>query len=336
MRTSSTAIAHPNLALVKYWGQYDTDLNLPRNGSISVNLSGAMTRTTVVFAPDIAGDVVTVNGTSADRRATQRVVTHLDRIRGLAGVRTAARVTSTNDFPMDVGMASSASAFAALSLAATAALGITLSRRELSILARKGSGSACRSIPDGFVEWIEGTTDDGSYAQQLAPCAHWDLRIVSVAFRARRKMVGSMEGHRAAPTSPFYKARLAAVQMTLDCVRDALLARDFGALGMAVEREAISLQAVAMTSKVAAYPWLSGIYYLEPETLQLMTAVQGWRARGLAVYFTLDAGPVVHLLCEAPDLTAVLDALKRLSQLHPSAVIVSQPGTGARLLKPAD
>lgn len=329
MTYSATAAAHPNLALVKYWGYAERALNLPANNSISMTLSGATTTTSVTFDPSLGDDVFTLNGAPGDEVASRRVSLHLDRVRQLAGRPLRARVSSHNDFPVALGVASSAAAFAALSLAAARALQVKLSLRELSILARKGSGSACRSIFGGYVEWVKGSDDAGSYAHTLYSPDHWDLRVVTVAFPGPPKRVSSEEGHSAASGSPFYGARLRELERTLGDVREALHRRDFEALGMAVEREALSLHAIAMTSQPEGYPWMSGIVYVEPETMQLIHAVQSWRAQGAAIYFTLDAGPAVHLLCEPRDLDALLKALEALFIAKTPQVWVSGPGPGA-------
>jgi diphosphomevalonate decarboxylase len=327
-----TAKAHPNLALVKYWGKVDEELNIPASSSISVNLSGAATTTTVVFVPGAEADSVTIDGQAAPSKAYLRVVKHLDRVRQLAGITTRAKVESWNDFPASAGIASSASAFAALSLAASRAAGLSLTERELSILARKGSGSACRSIPDGFVEFVAGSTDETAYARQLFPPEHWDLRIITVILEGGPKEVPSSEGHRAAQTSPFYAAWLAALPPTLETVRRALAERDLGTLGMAVERQAMAMHAVAMTSSPAGREWLSGIYYWAPGTVALIRAVQDWRRQGLRVYLTIDAGANVHLLCEAPDQGELEGELGRLLPALGGRYLVSRPAVGARII----
>ena len=324
-----TARAHPNLALVKYWGNLDDALNIPANASISVNLGGVTTTTSVAFLPHQERDVVTIDRRAAPPEAYERVVRHLDRVRRLAGVSDRAVVESYNDFPAASGIASSASAFAALSLAATRATGLELAERQLSTLARKGSGSACRSIPGGFVEWLAGTDDETSYARQIAPPAHWDLSVVTVILGEEAKEISSSEGHRLARTSPFYQARLDALPRTLAVVRQALLARDWQALGPAVEREAVSMHVVAMTSRLADRPWLSGIYYWQPGTLALIQAVQAWRRQGLEAYFTIDAGQNVHLLCRARDQAHLEGALERLLPGLGGRYLVSAPGRGA-------
>ncbi len=329
MTQSATAAAHPNLALVKYWGYSEPSLNLPANSSISITLSGATTITSVTFDSTLDDDLFTLNDSPGTAVASRRVSAHLDRARQLAGSVDRAHVSSTTDFPTAVGMASSAAAFAALSLAATRALRLDLSPRELSILARKGSGSACRSVFGGYVEWSKGSHDSNSFARPLYPPQHWDLRVVTVAFGGRPKPVSSEEGHRAAVRSPLYTARLRELDGTLDIVREALHRRDFAGLGIAVEREALSLHAIAMTSPLVEYPWVSGIIYMEPETIRLIRAVQDWRAQGAPVYFTLDAGPAVHLLCEPAYLHTLLEEIRALFGLQSHQVWISSPGRGA-------
>lgn len=327
----ATALAHPNLALVKYWGQRDVALQLPMNDSISVNLSGASTLTSVTWDDALESDQLEINGAPATPQTALRVSRHLDHIRTLAGTKVRARVLSQNSFPSGIGIASSASGFAALTLAAAHAAGLRLDSRTLSSMARMGSGSACRSIPDGFAEWS--TSPDGdSYAHQLVPQDHWELSIITVHFSPQPKAISSLEGHRAAPSSPFFETRLQHLSLTLETVRRSILERDFRTLGMTAEREALSLHSVAMSSQVPDHPHLSGIYYWQPETLALIHAVQKWRAEGLEIYFTLDAGPAIHLLSEMSSRTPLLDALNDVLPLLDGKLILSTPGKGARLI----
>ena len=324
-----TAVAHPNLAFVKYWGKADAQLNIPANDSISVNLDAATTSTSVVFLRELAHDEVSLNGTAAGEAAAAKVSAHLDRVRRLAGRGERARVESVNDFPMAAGMASSASAFAALSLAASRAAGLDLDERALSILARKGSGSACRSIPAGFARWYAGVGDETSFAAQVAPPDHWDLRVTTVIFNEQPKDIPSSEGQAAARTSPFFAARLAALPATLDTVQDALLARDFHRFGAATEREAISMHAVAMTAQPVGRDWLTGVYYWQPATIFFLHQVASWRRGGLPVYLTIDAGPNVHLLCEAAHQPALAHELANVLPVGGARQLVSRPGRGA-------
>jgi diphosphomevalonate decarboxylase len=349
----ATARAHANLAFVKYWGKADATLNLPLNNSISMNLSGATTLTTVAFDQALPADVVLLrtapsngdhqlplpldNQTSpAGAAFAQRVSRHLDRLRQLAGVRTRARVTTANSFPSGAGIASSASGLAALTVAGAAALGLDLSEREMSILARRGSGSACRSVPAGFVEWQAGTDDQNSFATQIATPEHWPLVDIAVVVSRETKRVSSSEGHQLALASPFWQTRLHTLPERLGAVRRAILNCDFETFGREIEAEALAMHAVALTSAhVADGGWRSGVYYWAPDTLELLVATQDWRAQGLPVYFTLDAGPTVHLLCLGEHASAVCDAVRALAAERDGRtweLIVNEVGAGARVI----
>ena len=330
-----TAAAHPNLALVKYWGRRDDELNIPTNSSISLNLDAATSTTQVHFREDLPADRVTLNQQPADHETHARVSRFLDHVRRLADISLAAEVDSFNDFPTAAGIASSASAFAALALAASRAAGLELDPRQLSILARKGSGSASRSVPAGYALWHAGTDDDSSYAEQLAPPEHWDLRVTSVLLDSSPKEVSSSAGHRAAWCSPFFQARLDQLPGTLETVRRALLDRDWDRLAPAVEREAVSMHAVAITSCLPDSPWLSGLYYWGPKTLSLIHAVQSWRQAGIPVCFTIDAGPNVHLLCEGRTQPTLEAQLRPLMDELEADFFVSRPGRGAWIVDQA-
>lgn len=329
----STALAHANLAFVKYWGKQDSTLNIPLNNSISMNLSAAQTTTTVVFDDSLSADAITVDGSAPDDRFTTRVSAHLDRLRLLAGVDHRAKVATGNSFPTSAGFASSASGFAALTLAAASAFDLDLSERELSVLSRQGSGSACRSIPGGFAEWHAGTFNDDSFADQLAPAHHWDIADVAVVVTTSAKDVSSSQGHLIAPESPFWPARVERLPTRLDQVRRAILERDFATFGQEIEAEAMSMHAIMMTSAHNTDSgWRSGIYYWSPGTLELLIAVQRWRADGLPVYFTLDAGPTVHLICPITHEQVIVDAVNTIRVHRDWTVIISHPATGAQLI----
>lgn len=318
----ATAEASANIAFVKYWGNRDPRLNVPYNNSISMNLAATRTRTTVAFDAAYTADSLVIDGQPRAGAALERVSRHLDRVRALAGTELRARVVSESNFPMDAGIASSAAGFAALTLAAVAALGLELGERELSRLARLGSGSAARSVPTGYVELRTDGTDAGSFAYTLYPPEHWDLRDIIVVVSREPKPLPSSRGHAAAETSPYFPARLSELPERLKTVRHALRTRDIQTLGEAIEADAISLHIVAMSSRPP-------IFYWKPATLQLILAVQKWRAAGIPVYFTLDAGPTVHLICEAEHQEAVLQRLNEIDGVL--EVLVSGPGEGARL-----
>lgn len=303
-----------------------------------MNLSAAKTTTTVEFDDTLAHDEVVADGQvePCDSGFSQRVSQHLNRVRRLAEVNLSAKVHTENSFPMGAGFASSASGLAALTKAATAALELSLSEQELSVLARQGSGSACRSIPNGFVEWFAAETSADSFAVELAAPDHWAIADVAVIVSREVKKISSTLGHRLVNQSPFLQARLQELPERLERLRQAIQARDFHTFGQETETEAITLHTLAMTSPYQADgAWQSGVYYWTPDTLELLLAVQNWRADGLPVYYTLDAGPTVHLMCPADQVSAVTEAVKLLEQQQSGRVwetLISYPAAGAHVI----
>ena len=319
----ATARACANIAFVKYWGNRDAALRLPYNSSLSMNLHAATTTTSVVFDQPPGRDSVEINGTPAGAEALERVSKHLDLVRRLGGLSAGATVQSENTFPMGAGIASSASGFAALTCAAAVAAGLDLDERRLSALARRGSGSAARSVPTGYVEWHAGTDDDSSYAESIAPPDYWDLTdLVAVVSRAH-KALGSTDGHAAAEASPLFRARIKSMDATFALMRDALFGRDLARLGEMMEAEALSLHAIAMTGTPSALYWTGG-------TVELLSSVRQWRDAGLPVYFTLDAGPNVHMVCESAHAPDVEREARRLHFVD--HVLMNRPGPGVAVL----
>jgi diphosphomevalonate decarboxylase len=319
----ATAIACSNIAFVKYWGKRDEALRLPLNSSLSMALSQATTTTTVEFASHMSGDEVAIDGTRAQPNARRRVVRHLDRLRQIAGIDQPARVASRNSFPADAGIASSASGFAALTVAAAHAAGMELPLKALSSLARLGSGSAARSIPGGFAEWHGGTGHDSSWSEQIAPPRHWpELRDIVAVLNRGAKPVSSTDGMTLALTSPHLDARLALIPGRLERVRQAVLDRDIKTLGEVSEEEAIELHLIAMSSRPP-------IFYWSPATVALIHRVLAWRSQGLEVYFTIDAGPNVHLLCLEETAGSIVSALEGMGEVQ--QIIVNAAGPCACL-----
>ncbi|MGC9361063.1 MAG: diphosphomevalonate decarboxylase, partial [Anaerolineae bacterium] len=273
--------------------------------------------------PTQAEDALTLNGAPASEEARGRVSRQLDRIRARAGVETRAQVVSRNSFPAAAGVASSASGFAALTVAAAEGLGLSLTPQELAALAREASGSASRSILGGWVEWVADAPDEACI-RQLAPADHWDLADVIAIVSREAKPVSSLDGHTRAATSPMLRARVASLERSLRETRDAIARRDLALLGAVAERDALSLHAVAMTSE-------PGILYWQPGTLEVMHAVRSWRKEGLPAYFTLDAGPNVHILTATEHRDAVAERAEALPGVR--GVLVCGPGQGARLIE---
>ena len=316
----ATAVANPNIAFIKYWGKTSEALNLPANPSLSMNLAALTTVTTVEFRTGLSADRVTIDGQPARGQALVRVVSHLNRVRTLAGLDDWAVVASRNDFPAGTGLASSASAFAALSLAATQAAGLQLDGAALSRFARLGSGSACRSVPAGFTLW-DGDDDGTSFARQVAPPEHWDLRDLVVIVSRQHKAVSSHDGHGLAPSSPFYEARLAAVPGLLTTVISGIQQRSLATMGWAIEADALAMHGVMMTSQPSLLYW-------QPATMAVLQAVRACRREGLQVYFTVDAGPNVHCFCEATESAEVGKRLGTVPGIE--NILVSGPGSGVR------
>ncbi len=318
----ATALAHPNIAFIKYWGNVDDQLRLPANPSLSMNLGSLHTVTTVTFTASLSGDELFINRQPVSGVGLERVTTFLDLIRALAGQQLAARVESESNFPVGSGIASSAAAFAALSVAGAAAAGLDLDEVTLSRLARCGSGSASRSVPGGYCEWYTGD-DKTSVAASIAPPEHWDLRDVVVIVSQEHKEVGSTGGHRLAWTSSLQAVRVAGAADRLADCRAALLARDLPVMGPILEEDAILMHAVMMTSHPPLYYWNAA-------TMALIQATQRWRAEGLPVYFTIDAGPNVHLICEAVHVETVTAEARKIPGVED--VLSSGPGGPARLV----
>ena len=322
-RYTPQAFAHPNIAFIKYWGNRDKAQRLPANGSISMNLAGLETRTSVNFSDLFQYDSLILNGREITGAALQRVSDFLELVRQMAGNHSRAEVISESNFPTGAGIASSAAGFAALAMAAAKAAGLNLDESGLSRLARRGSGSACRSIPAGFVEWQMGTGDADSYAVSIAPAAHWDLVDCIAIVSSDPKATGSAEGHALATTSPFQAARVADAPRRLETCRNAILQRDFAALAEIAELDSNLLHAVMMTSHPAVFYW-------QPASLTVMQAVREARANGLPVCYTVDAGPNIHVITEAAETDRTAGLLRSLPGVRD--VLMAHVGGPAGLL----
>ncbi|ROR28945.1 diphosphomevalonate decarboxylase [Curtobacterium sp. JUb34] len=320
---TATAVAHPNIALVKYWGKADAQLALPATGSVSMGLDVFPTTTTVTLdggsgAGAEARDAFTLNGHVVEDGALVRVQQFLDLVRELAGSDARASVVSENTVPTGAGLASSASGFAALATAASAAYGLDLSARDLSRLARRGSGSATRSIPGGVAVWHAGD-DQGSFAEPIpAP----PMAMVVVTIDAGPKPIGSREAmRRTIATSPFYPAWVTSTTETVGDMLDACAAGDFTRIGEITESNALRMHATIE----GAFP---PIRYLNARSVAVFDAVGELRAAGLEAYATADAGPNVVVLCQPADRSAVATSLASFGD-----VIESGTGPAARVLR---
>ncbi|NOY22245.1 MAG: diphosphomevalonate decarboxylase [Acidobacteria bacterium] len=312
-RTESvTAVAGANFALVKYWGKRNEALNLPAVGSISITVDSLITTTSVAFKENGSGDSLTMNGEPATGSILERVSRFLDMVREMAGMNLSAVVKTENSFPTGAGLASSASGFAALALAASKAAGSTLPLRELSILARRGSGSAARSVFGGFVEMSRGNRDDGTdaVAKQSVPLDHWPLSVLVAVTDRSSKDVGSREGMaHSMTTSPFYADWVSGAENDLSQCRAAILERNFEKLADVSEFNCLKMHAVAMSSR-------PGLLYWNAATVRLLHEVRRMRSIGIPVFFTVDAGPQVKLICLPETISVVKTRLVGMPEVE--------------------
>ncbi len=335
MSAKATVEAPANIAFVKYWGASDLERAVPWEASLSMTLRTCVSRTTVEHRPEGGGDEVLVCGAGGTLEPPERafaggVLAHLERLRRWAGVAGSFRVATENTFPTGSGIASSASGFAALTLAVVACLERRPPAAELSDLARlSGSGSAARSVLGGYVQWPADAEEGGTgetaawpwTAVQVAAADHWDLRDVVAVVETGRKEVSSREGHRRAPSSPHYARRRELLAARLAEVRRAIEGREFARLWPVVEEEAIELHLIAMSSRPP-------IFYWQPGTLAVLERTRRLRGEGLEVCFTMDAGANVHLICAPAAEEAVAAAVAELG----CGVIRDGVGDGPRRL----
>jgi diphosphomevalonate decarboxylase len=317
----ASAIANSNIAFVKYWGKKDARFFIPTRTSISMTISGLKTHTTVEFSKDFKEDLIIIDGIVAKKKEAENVVRFLEIIRNLAKVKLKAKVVSKNNFPKSAGLASSASGFAALTIAATEALGLELDKRQLSILSRLGSGSSCRSIYGGYVKWVAGNSSNNSYAYQLYDENYWDLRDLIVIVGSEEKKISSREGMEISKkTSPIYTNFVKIGERNVKMVENWLKEKKFENLGKIIELESFLLHAVMMTSNPPLMYWL-------PETIKIIQEVKRLREEGIEAYHTIDAGPNVHIIT-LPEYRKEIE--ERLKEKGKIGVIHSKVGKDAK------
>jgi len=308
-KTSASAFASSNIALCKYWGKRNEELNLPVTSSLSVSLGHLGTRTKISFSSTADRIVLNDHELANDAPFARRLISFLDlfRSRGEKYI-----VETKNNFPTAAGLASSASGFAALVLALDDLYEWRLTKRELSILARLGSGSASRSIFNGFVEWQRGSRDDGmdSFAQVLAK--QWpELRLGVVTVADEQKAVASRAGmRRTTETSKLYRSWPLQVEKDLRNIKEAIQRRDFELFGKTAESNALAMHATML----AAWPPL---LYWKPQTVLVFQKVWEMREAGVPVYFTIDAGPNVKLLFLESQFNVVREDFHKLEIVTP-------------------
>jgi len=329
--SEAIARAHPNVALSKYWGKLPSPGNVPAVPSLSITLEGLSTVTRVRFDASRADDRVVIGGRDADAAARARVVALLDRVRLASGESRRAEVVSRNDFPTASGLASSASGFAALALAAVRAAGLDWDASRVSDLARRSSASAARSVFAGYVELPAGApgASEASLlpARALAGVDHMPLVVLVAVATDEAKAVGSSEGMRETlERSPYAAAWLDEAPRLHARLREALAARDFRLVGELAESSALAMHASAIAA---------GIVYWTGATIETLATVRKLRRdHGFGAYASIDAGPHVKVLTRPADAAGVRAALEAASGVR--RVIEARPGHGARLVTVED
>ena len=322
--TKATALANSNTALIKYWGKQDEELILPMNNSISLTIDSLSTITTVEFSERLSSDRFFLNKEEQTGNAENRVIKHLDLIRNEAKSNSKAKIVSQNNFPTAAGLASSASGFAALTLAACKALGLKKSKKELSMLTRRGSGSSTRSIFGGFVEWVKADENGHSYAKQLADKNHFDIRDIVVIFKPQKREFSTREAMKISKeTSKVFQERLNKVDFKLDEMRKAIAEKDFTSLGLIAEDDCNLVHTIAETSSPKMSFWTD-------ETLSIIKLVNNLPKQGIEAYYTIDTGANMHILTLPKFEKEIIRILNDISYIV--RTIVCKPGDGAKII----
>ncbi|HAP2020178.1 diphosphomevalonate decarboxylase [Staphylococcus arlettae] len=311
MVKSGKARAHTNIALIKYWGKADEDLILPMNNSLSVSLERFYTETKVTFSESYTEDTLVLNGETVNAAESKKITRFMDMLRAKTNTTLYSYIESENFVPTAAGLASSASAYAALASACNEALQLGWSDKELSRLARRGSGSASRSIFGGFVEWEKGYDDTTSYSFPI-DANRWedDLAMIFVVINNKSKKVSSRAGMSLTrDTSRFYQYWLDHVDEDIAAVKEAISRKDFKGLGEVIEANGLRMHA----TNLGAQPPFT---YLVPESYQAMEVVHQCRELGYPCYFTMDAGPNVKILVEKHNQAHVIEQLHQHFEPH--------------------
>ena len=326
----ATAEAAPNIALVKYWGKRDEKLILPVGGSIAVTMDEQLKSiVTVMFSEKLKEDELWINDKKMiTPEELEKAIPQLNVVREMAGVKLGAKIVVKSIVPVAGGLAGSSAGLCAQALASAEALGLKLDKRELSILCRRGSGSACRSIYGGFVEWKRGEKIDGSdsYAVQIADENHWpELRAVIALLETKEKKVKSRAGMKqTVATSSLYPKRIQNLSKTLDIVRNAILKKDLPTLLETIMRESNNMHATMLDT------W-PPIFYLTDKSKEIIYAIHEFNANGIKAGYTFDAGPnpiIFTVEKYVPEIKRILEDIEGIQN-----IFVCKPGSGPRIVE---
>lgn len=313
---SKTVRAHTNIALIKYWGKKDKTLKTPTNSSISLTLDKFYTDTKVTYDPSLKSDEFYLDGTKVEDKVAKRVYAYMNVLREMVDIPSFARIESFNNVPKEAGLASSASAFAALAKAAT--LHLNLDDLTLSKLARLGSGSASRSIYGDFVRWDKGNSHDSSYAMPIQMDPWPGFTMIACLINEGVKPFGSGEAMDiTSSTSPYFEAWTQSSEEDGHKLTEALIKHDIWTVGNIAQTNALKMHA----SLLAVNMW-----YFEPSTIEIMNSVRELQ-KEIPVFFTMDAGPNVKIITLDKHVQAVMDILPKGIK-----TVVCHAGEGAKVV----
>ena len=318
------ARAHSNIALIKYWGKIDSELHIPQNNSLSLTQDAFYTDTKVLFSDDLPKDEFYLNYQKQDAKEVVKISKFINIFRNLAGINLPCRVESHNNMPSAAGFGSSASAYAALTKALDDSLKLNLDSKNLSILARRGSGSACRSIYPILVEWQKGDSNETSYAVPFDP-ADFPICTVTMALSGDRKKFSSRKGMQiSVDTSPYYSAWKEYSKKSLDDIKKAIKDKNITKIGEIAEQNALAMHSLTITAQPS-------FFYFNEDTLKAINAVHNLRDQGYALHFTIDAGPNIVIICDFADANQIKELLKL--EFPTKDLIISRPGPGVKSLE---
>ncbi|BAP85607.1 diphosphomevalonate decarboxylase [Paucilactobacillus hokkaidonensis JCM 18461] len=319
------ARAHTNIALVKYWGKKNQELILPYTDSLSLTLNEFYTTTEVTFNAELIQDSFLIDGQSVDSKNEQKLTHFMNLVRQQSNCSLYATVNSENHVPISAGLASSSSAFAALAAAASKAAGLNLDQTQLSRLARRGSGSATRSVFGGLVEWRKGNDDETSFAVPVDEQVDFGLEMIAILTDTRVKKVSSRSGmQNVVATSPYYPAWQQVVANDMVAMKSAIVKKDINLIGQIAEENAMRMHALTLSAQPS-------FTYFNADSLVAMSAIKDLRTQGINCYYTLDAGPNVKVIYQHTDRKAILDALS--TKFSKQNLVVSLPGPGIEYLE---
>ncbi|MBD5429367.1 diphosphomevalonate decarboxylase [Lactobacillus sp.] len=318
-----TARAHTNIALIKYWGKANKELKTPLMSSLSMTLDAFYTDTTFEHGNHLTKDTFILNDTEQNSEQAKRVMNYVHRLQKEYGFSDHFKIDSFNHVPTSAGLASSASAFAALATAFAASYKLNLSKKELSQLARLGSGSATRSIYGGFALWHKGHDHNDSYAIAVDENPDWDLHMLAVEVNTHEKKISSTQGMIRAQTSPFYQSWLDKNTTEIKKMEEAIQEKDFTKLGQLSENSANEMHAINLSAQ-------PGFTYFEPDTLKLIQLIHQLRQDGIECYYTIDAGPNVKILCTLKNRKKIISAVHNL--LGNVKIVDASFGPGVKIL----